>query len=348
MLQGLRILINVNAVVYKEAIRYDKLFALTKRAFAYCDDNELNIFIDLYPILRSLYKPDYLEFKNPVDLCSCIINLGAHYKYFFRSYFQTESKVYLINSLNLNKNNIRLYPEYNKEFKHRYETRTPMVDAFVNQNIDLIDTIVSYLPNMYLINSTYESSVVIYDLINKFGNNKPNLIISRDLYPRQLIGLCNRTVLYRSKQDRSYYVCKKNLYRSIIYDYKLNQDHYNFDNWSPKLLSLLFTLNKLECRKIKCEHTIPVAKAIIDRALNDMIIRNDYNSIIDYSKLTDKDPYYMNNRFNVIDIPSQYNIYKNDIESTTYNISDLYDPKSVRYICETYFNNMNQIDLNAF
>ena len=88
-LLGLSQMININKTIYRECIRYERLFHLTKIAFYGSNDSEMNIFINIQPIMKSLLRPDYLEFSSTVDLCSGILNIAAHYRGFFRSWFRT-------------------------------------------------------------------------------------------------------------------------------------------------------------------------------------------------------------------------------------------------------------------
>ena len=345
-LLGLSQMININKTIYRECIRYERLFHLTKIAFYGSNDNEMNIFINIQPIMKSLLRPDYLEFSSTVDLCSGILNIAAHYRGFFRSWFRTESKIYLVNSIGVPNHN--LYEGYNSELLHRYNTSSKYTHEIINNNLNLLKTLIPYIPEVYYVEADCESAVTIYDLITNFSDDKPNLIISRDIYDRQLVGVCNKTVLYRPNGERSYHVCKNNLYKGIIHEYKLNQNKYDFSNINPKLLSLLFTLHKLDSRNIKMLYSFPNVKSIIDNALTNKVLLNNYNSLIDWSRIQDKvTPQELQSRFEVIDVIYQHNYYKN-LLPTLYDFRDLYDPESVKAINNMYFTNNNQINVNAF
>lgn len=340
-------MLNILQTFYMNAIKYENMIKMTSLAFNGYNDNEINIFIDLYPLMRTLSKPDYLELKSPVDFVSGVLNLAAHYRGFFRRYCQTESTIYIINSMNLSKNNMMQYPEYNKDTLHRYSSRTTQMNNIINTNIDLLNTIIPYIPDVHMVNSSYESSVVMYDIIFKHGGNKPNIIISKDPYVKQLVGLIDKTVIYRPKLNDSYYIDRNNVYQSILLERGVKCNNYNFTNISPKLISLLYTLNGLKCRNIKSPYNIVSSKNIIDRALEDRKLFNDYNSFIDWDSIQTKDSNMLRSIYNVIDIPTQYCIYKNDIESN-YKLQNLYDPESVQAINNIYFTNNNQINLNDF
>ena len=341
-------MINVLQVIYSNAIRYELLANMTKLAFNGYDDINLNIYIDLYPIFRTLLKPDYLDLNSDVDLCSGVLNLAAHYRRFFERYCDTKTNIFIINSMNTPMRNAKTFEGYNKEFMHRYNTRTTKMNEIINLNLSLLETLVPYIPDVYMISSTYESSVVMYDIINKHSNGYPNLIISRDIYPRQLPAILDKTILYRPKLDKSYYVDSKNVFNSILFEHGVKCSKYNFSGINPKLFSLFYTLNGMKCRNIKSQYVVSTAKKHVEKAIENKIILNDYNSIIDWSSIQSKrDPELLDSIFQVIDIPLQHSIYVNDIESK-YNLQNLYDPESVKAINNTYFTHNNQINLNDF
>lgn len=348
-------MINILNSIYGNCIKYERMQFLTNKAFKGYNDNELNIFIDLYPIFRTLYKADYIESNSNVDICAGIINTAAHYRRFFMRYYNTYATIYMINSLNIHNMNLNLYPEYNKDLKHRVDTATPRMNNLVPFNLDLLDLVIPYIDNVYLIHSTYESSVVMYDIICKNelnGNLHPNLIISRDTYPFQLTGIVNNTLLYRPKKrdglDLSYCVNSNNLYNAILYENGIDYKKYDFKDISPKLFSMLFTLNGFKRRNIRSEYNIRSAKKLITNAIDNQLILNDYNHIINWDQIqTKKNPNMLNNIYLALDIISQHYIYMNDLESH-YKLKNLYDPEGIKSINNKYFTNNNQLDLEGF
>lgn len=341
---------NLMNICYSLAIRYDRLRLLSMNAFQdYSNADSINIFIDLYPIFRSMYKPDYFDGTN-LDLCAGIINLAAHYKQFYKS-FCKEIKIYLIHSNNTPIRNIQLYEDYNKEMRHRVETKTNIINNIEPVNLDVLDLLCKYIEDVYIVHSTYETSVVMYDIISKdnITNNKVNLIISRDTYPFQLTTICPNTVLFRpyktNGEDLSYYVNSYNVFNAVMYNRRTQKR--DFLNINPQLYSMLFTLNGIKSRNIKLEFQIQSAINTVKNAIDNNQILNGHNFIIDWNQIQSrKDPNLLQHRYECIDIISQHAIFKNDIESN-YNFQDLYDPKTLQSINNQYFSNNNQLNLNA-
>ena len=86
-------------------------------------------------------------------------------------------------------------------------------------------------------------------------------------------------------------------------------------------------------------YSFPNVKSIIDNALTNKVLLNNYNSLIDWSRIQDKvTPQELQSRFEVIDVVYQHNYYKN-LLPTLYDFRDLYDPESVKAINNMYFTN---------
>ena len=72
-------------ILYADYIRYDKLYELTKYAFYGSPDpgNEIDIFIDMNSMLRSLYIwSENVLFDKDNVITSSMLNLAAHLKHY--------------------------------------------------------------------------------------------------------------------------------------------------------------------------------------------------------------------------------------------------------------------------
>ena len=78
--------IPLDVLLYSNYIKYDKLKELTSFQFANSNENTLNIYIDMYTILRPLYKRNLIQ--NSSIFASMILNLAAH----MRAYYWTRHK----------------------------------------------------------------------------------------------------------------------------------------------------------------------------------------------------------------------------------------------------------------
>lgn len=341
-------MINPMVLCYGLAIRYDRLKLLVMDAFKkYYNAESINIFIDTYEIFKGLYKPDYLEGNN-LDLCSGIINLAAHYKQFFKQYCK-DIKIYIIHSDNVPSRNIELYPRYNRKMVHLLQNKSYAVNNIEPMNLDVLDLLCKYIEDVYIIHSNYESAVVMYDIISKDKDDRVNLIISKDSYTKQLSAICPKTVIFRPYKtkgvDLSYYTNEDNLFNTIMYERGVEQR--DFSKISPQLFSLLFALNGFRSRNISVSYNIQTAMKLVKNAIDNNIILNSYNSIIDWDAIQFKeDSNLIKRKYECLDVLTQHSIFVNDIESN-YKLEDLYDPKALQSINDTYFTSNNQLNLNA-
>lgn len=157
-------------------------FSNTKIQYA----TELNVFIDLYSVLHSVFSRTYrTEIDNPLVITSALVNMCAHYRQFFNK-LGVATKFFLVYSDNIHTINRKLVFGYNNTFV--VKSQIPLFRKIVDANFAILTEMCPYLPDIHFINNTsgYEVAVIIADLIEKINDGNPNLVISKDLYPLQL------------------------------------------------------------------------------------------------------------------------------------------------------------------
>ena len=85
-------------ILYGSYIKYDRMYEMTKFALYGANDvDHINIYIDCYSILRSLYtRGGEVNRKDSYAIASCLINLAIHIRAYFETRHNIMSKVYLI------------------------------------------------------------------------------------------------------------------------------------------------------------------------------------------------------------------------------------------------------------
>ncbi|MGL5330979.1 MAG: hypothetical protein ACRDD7_17080 [Peptostreptococcaceae bacterium] len=335
-------------------VKYNRLVEIVNEAFKGSNANSINVYIDLYSILKVLFSDKIYNIDDYTSVTACIVNMCAHYRDFFRTRYKTESVIYLVYSENAAYLNKQFYPEYNSKNEFIMNRHTHVKDM-IKTNLELLNTLCPYLPDIHFINSNFEVGVVIYDLIcrNEAVNNNPHLVITKDMYNYQLASMNNVTVLRPKKsngEDISYYINKNNLYHIYLKDRKV--DLANFPMMlNPGLVSLLMTLSSVTERNIKSLLNIKTAAKELFKAIESYRLVNDYNSniplvwnAIDNTK-TKIGLTTFNHRFNAIDIRFQHSVYMTSSEHHSISLTNLYDPDTVRGINNSYFKN-NPLDLN--
>ena len=350
--------IPLDVLLYSNYIKYDKLKELTSFQFANSNENTLNIYIDMYTILRPLYKRNLIQ--NSSIFASMILNLAAHMRAYYWTRHRVATNIYIImssNSIVLTKE-CCMVPEWNITDSF---IPNPKRDEILKWNNQLMRLLVPYFPNLYFIEASVESSVIISHLIRTNNNQYPNVILTKDLMCWQIPALDSNTCIFRPRkskdQDTSFCVNQFNVFNQ----WKTIATHSSGDSETPlpsDMLSLYIALTSFSARGLKSYYSPRMAINKILELLSEQKIRYGYNSpeaikkvllSIDYKKddYTGSNHITNNlyNRYNMVDLYRLTNIYEQLPESQ--NRSWDYhktDPESIREINDKFFIN-NPIDI---
>lgn len=348
-----QIKLSIDQIIGSSYIRYDRLSEIIKSAFVGSDAETINLFIDMYSILKPLYKNQVYDIEDYTKVTSNIINICAHYRDFFKTRYGVYTNIYLINSNNTNPLNKKLYCGYNESNENNLNNH--MIKDMINNNINLLNILCPYLPDIHFINSQYETGVVIYDIISRLEleNNHPNIILTKDIYNYQLAGICKDVTILRPKKskgnDESYYANKFNLVSIYLKERKVKNEHL-YSSIRPEMLSLVMCMSSVKERSIKNLCNINITLKHIISAITEFRISNGYNSFnilenaFDFNKLKTSSIVFTN-RFKSIDIPFQHSIYMDTPECKSISFHNLIDSETVREINNKYFTR-NPLDLD--
>lgn len=343
-------------IINSNYIRYDRLTQIINTAFVGSNAEELNVYIDVYSILKQLYRNTNYDIDNYSSVTSCIINMVAHYRHFFRTRYRVETKFFIVASKNCSYSNQLFYKDYNSKNNYAFKMNK-IADDMILANMNILNTLCPYLPDVHFIHSTFETGVVIYDLIcrNETVNPIiPHVIITKDLYNYQLSGMRDNIVILRPKKykgnDISYFINSQNLMLQYAAERKIKDG--GITTLSPALLSLIMTLSSVKERNIKSATNINKAIQLVKNAIDNNLILNGYNYLSDVlwngieNTCLNISKNEFENRFKSIDISYQHSIYMNSPESKMIKLLNLIDDDAVREISNTYFKD-NPLDLNA-
>ena len=350
---------NIEQILCSFYIRYENLYKMIYDNFAGSTADTINIYVDLYSMIKPIYTQECIIDDYRV-LVSCIINLCAHYREFFSRYpLCVKTNIYLVYSDNIHDINNKFYKGYNKLMVDTINNN-PRIDELIRTNFKLLDILSPYLPNIYFINGTFETGVIIYDLIlsNSLSNPQvPSLILSKDQYLYQLPALHDNIILFRPKKnmngDCSYYINKSNVLPIYL---KENKIKYQITENYPETFSLLLALSHCKSRGITMELNISAAYKLILNLINNHIILGTYTSLdtniskqIEYAifSIYRKNVSNIEQRFKAIDIPYQNYIYSQSIEKNDamFKIVDISNKAAVQEINNKYFIK-HPLDLN--
>lgn len=352
---------SIEQIVYTNYVRYDVLTNLINAQYGngdlYKDVSHINLYIDLYSIVRRLYGDNY-TLSNPYTLASCIINMCGHYRSFFRTRYSTDTTIFIVDSNNCSDLNRRFYQGYNQGYAESV-ILNKKVTEMIYTNRSILSEICQYLNDVQYISTNFETGVMIDHIITKnreAGNTYPNMIITKDIYLYQLVSPINKgdIVVLRPKkyrgEDSSYIINSNNVMYIYMKERSVNEDIAVLAcNMNSELLSFIMSITRMPERSVKSIVSIPKIVKLLSKLLSENIILNQRNTDIDrlsnllFQEEENQIPgVTIDFRFKAIDIPFQYSVFVNSPEYLTYKgvITNLYDPDALSEINNKYFANV--------
>lgn len=349
----------VEDIIYGSFVKMNRLEKIVFETFnntSIAQATELNIFIDLYSVLKSIFSESYrTDISDYTAITTGIINMCSHYRSFFKR-LSVRTKFYLVFSFNTCDINRKFVAGYNQTFMDKSNIK--IFNEVAMNNFELLDLLCPYLPDIFFIKSlrNYESGVIIANLIEKVGINIPNLIISKDLYPLQLCNLYPYTsYLYPIKKkggiDESIMIPlnEKPSFKYEFWNLIARKRGFNLDkvvNLSPINFPLFMSLTRFPERDIPTVCTVDIAKNIIYKLIGEENIKLFPELLYNDEEISSKIAVsVVESRFKTLDIPYMLQYYKNDPESKNINLQNLSDPGAVNTINSKFFSH-NPIDLD--
>ncbi len=77
--------LEVERLINTNLVKYETLVPIVNECFATSNATHLNLYVDLYSVLKILYSNMDLDLGRYNVLASTIINIGSHYRHFFRT-----------------------------------------------------------------------------------------------------------------------------------------------------------------------------------------------------------------------------------------------------------------------
>ena len=316
---------------------------------------EFDIYIDIGRMINSVFKPDTSitrisqEKFRPLVLVSSIINLCAHMRSYYRKVFSSNSRVFLVYSngeFSYSKKFMGSYNDINLNFKKN----DPYKVSVVNQSLKLLNTLVPYIPDVYLVMNNFEVYVKIYDLIQKENIGNPAIVLTKENLDCLLASELDDVLVFNHIKSRNERVAVASIYNVIETFYTIEKRSISDDSISklkelrPRLLSTLIAFTGYRKRGLKIYKSVnSMISTIYDLSYNGYI-PNDYcdpKLVYENIPKANLDIETIENTWKAIDIRYQYELYKNTNEytDTSYKI-DIDDPTELKYVNDHYFISM--------
>lgn len=351
-------MVPLETIIYGSFVKMEKMQQLTINTFSNTSiaaATELNIFIDLYSVLKTVFSESYrTDISDYTAITSGVINMCSHYRAFFKR-LSVKTKFYLVFSFNTCDINRKFVANYNEEFYQK--SQIALFNKLAMDNFELLDLLTPYLPDIYFVKSgrNYESAVIMANLIETLNDGNPNLIISRDLYPIQLCYLYPYTsYLYPIKKRKGIDdsimipISEKNTFRYEFWNLisKVRKfDVGNIVDISPVNFPLFSALNRFNERGINSIANVIGARNIIQKVVGNENIKIVPQQLYDNPEISSTIPVSkVESRMKALDVQFMLPYYKNDPESKAIKFQNLDDPAAVNLINSKFFAH-NPLDL---
>ena len=324
-------------------VKYERLTELINTEFYNSGYNEINILIDAYSMIKSIYGINVNQFIDKFSIASCILNACAHYRNFFWTRYKVTCKIWIVFSrmdISILEANA-FYQGYGNIFTSE---NNPEMDDLIRKNMDILNTLCPYIPDVSFIQSGYEPGLVFGNIASKYPNI-PNIIVSKDPWNLQVVGNLPNVYMLRpikrNGEDLSVLISNKNV---LQYYTALRKVDCYVRNINSTYISFIIAASRFPERGIKSLHNLSSIIKYLSNAIDKNFIANDKIYDIkglceDLSKVNKVNlkEFEIGLRMNAIGFDSCMYRYMMSPNVDNINIINLHDPDSIKRINETYF-----------
>lgn len=348
--------ISSEQVIGSYAVKYKTLCKLINKEYAGSTATTINIFIDLTGIIHAITSRP-VTCDSPYSITASIVNLCAHYRNFFRQYYNVDTIIHIILSdMNGECINSKYAPGYSRSYMGTNDKINNMIDA----GLRYLCILVPYIEDISFNVTNYEFGVFMMDILSTqefpTGRYPTSIVLSKDPYSYQLVLDSAIKVLRPRKEDGedlSYMINRSNVLAAMC---QARKSIFEENDLNPELLPLIYSLTRVPERNIPSIHQIPTTIRALNKAVDSKLILNYRSTDIEYicnvlktnRWLNISDPMRIRDRFSAIDILSQYGVYINSATGRYRyaGMKNLYDPVAVKEISTKYFKDY-PLDLNV-
>ena len=336
---------NLLNCMYGFYVKYDRLAKLINSNFAGSNATTIDIYIDLYNISNRVFNymktPGVSPCQNQLFITAGIINMCAHYREFFRRYYKTHSRFWIIDG-----SDISLHTKLCSDFKHNTQMNESDMAIYIH-NLEILETICPYLPDIQFAKSfgvDFNVQVAhIASVENSLNNNNPIMVISKDPFSYLIPTAINNAFVLVPKKN-------KDGDQSIMVHHNCIGDYFHTINPTTpssktclnEYMSFVLACTRVPTRSLKNRSRLDSILAGCARAHNNGCIPGPCMPINIESVLRSAqlhiDDYETTMRWKSIDIDHMLRAFRLTPYSLLYKgIMNLYDNESVKRINETYF-----------
>ena len=329
-------------------VKYDRLEQLINAEFHGSNYTEINLCIDAYSMIKSIYGLETHQFIDELSIASCIINACAHYRNFFWTRYRVTCKIYVVFSRM--EESIREARAFCPTYSNIFVTdRNPSMDVLIDRNMSLLEELCQYIPDVKFIKSEYEPGLVFGRIGVTTAAEIPTIIISKDPWNLQIVGQVLNTYVIRpikrNGEDLSVLISMNNLIEYYEDLRKLKRDENIIDPTiiGPSYISFIIASTSFPERKLGKIHILSCIIKTLTNAIQKMyipknLITYDIESFCSgLQSKTQLKSYEINLRMNAMGFNPCMFRYMNSPKVDNLDMINLHDPDAVKQINDKYF-----------
>jgi len=336
---------DVESILFSYYIKYDSMVKLNSQINAPQGLKSIDIYIDLYDLLKRLYRQEY-DIKKRFTVTASIINLAAHYRAYYKTRHRLWTRIFLVYADETSNNHRVFLPTFGINQDDSILT-FESTRSYIKSQLELVKILTAYIDDVYYIERTSDFTMFTYDNILQNPNNI-SIIITRSTYAYQIPAMHQNAYIFRPKKtkDGDLSFCVKFNKALIYYCAKVKSDAViqRLVKINPQLLSVVMDLNGCPDKHVNGITNITKATMLIENAIDNNRIINGYNTDTGYlyNALTGInvliDPASFDYRFKALDLIYQHMVYTNTVEAKDLTwFINLHDANTVRNINNQYF-----------
>ena len=336
---------NLLNCMYGYYVKYDRLAQLINHHFAGSNASIIDIYIDMYNVAGRVFNymktPGVSPCNNQLFITAGIINMIAHYREFFRRYYKTQSRFWIVDG-----SDVSLHNKINPDFKHATQL-TDSDKAIYLHNVEILSTLCPYLPDITMISSKgidfdIQVAYIVEVEHQTLSNNNPILVISKDPFSYLIPTVIPDAYVLNPRKnkdgDQSFIV-----HHNCVGDYfhAINPSIPSTKTFLNEFMSFILACTRVPSRCIKNKCRLDSVLAGCSRVTNKYI-----PAAINFDTIYREAQIHIDNteckmRWDSIDITHMLMAFKFTPAALLYKgIVNLYDNESVKRINETYFRDL--------
>lgn len=248
------------AILFSKFIKYEVLDELVRSSLLITNNTPIDIYIDIQSLYKHVLSDNLLV--NDIKVISInILNMAAHYRHYFKSRYNIDTTVYIINNLSNDKQN-NIFEQLNSKNQDMFQ---------------IIKKIVPYFPLVYYIEKNiYNSTSIILNLIKtqSIPKNHTAFVISTDIYSYQIPAFIPLSILLRPSLNPKF-ITNNNVIDTM---YPRKSTKLITSDLNPALLPVIMAYHKCPDLGLVMINNFKKTITIIRNKIINNQILNGYNS----------------------------------------------------------------------